>query len=171
MKSELSRWVPPGLNARQELQWIAAGLLLSTLWSLSFFLSLRSAWASLYREGLNGRELIPDAQMADFADVMGRSLAGFGIMACCLLALAVWHYASHYQGGRSIYLMRRLPSRWELHRRCLALPLAAALVCGLTALTLLLVYFAAYLAVTPEECLTPGQWARLWAAILPGGAT
>lgn len=67
--------------------------------------------------------LRPGAVMEDFAQLLDWMLLGFAVTAVCMAALAVWHYASHFQGSRSIYTMRRLPQRWELARRCLTLPL------------------------------------------------
>ena len=80
----------------------------------------------------------------------------------CLVLLAAYHYAYHRQGSKSIYLMRRLPSKLELHRRCLTLPIAGILIALLTAFLLLLIYYAVYMNVTPAECLMPGQWQKLW---------
>jgi len=34
------------------------------------------------------------------------------------------------------------------------------------AFVLLLVYFAVYMIFTPGQCLTPGQWTKLWEAWL-----
>ena len=51
------------------------------------------------------------------------SLWGFWFALIIPPVQAVQNYQSHYRGSRSIYLMRRLPDRWELHRRCLILPL------------------------------------------------
>lgn len=105
-----------------------------------------------------------------FAELLAESrpMAGFWITAACMAALAAWHYAYHYQGSRSIYLMRRLPSRWELWRRCLALPAAGAVCALLLAALLLLCYFGLYLLLTPRPCLQPGQWAGLGRYFLGG---
>ena len=43
--------------------------------------------------------------------------------------------------------------------------LLGAAICLAAALILLLVYFAVYQLVTPEACLTPGQWEKLWRVI------
>ena len=67
----------------------------------------------------------------------------------------VFHYLYHYQGSRSIYLMRRLPDRWELLRRCIALPLCGALAALLTGLLITLLWAGIYLLATPRELLSP----------------
>ena len=71
-------------------------------------------------------------------------------------AAALGLYLSHYQGGRSIYTMRRLPHRGELWRRCLAVPAATALTALAAAAVLTAVYFGIYLIFTPAVCL-PGR--------------
>ena len=76
------------------------------------------------------------------------------------------NYASFRQGSKNIYLMKRLPSRWELHRRCILLPalgMVGSLVMGFT---LLMIYFAIYMLVTPDRCLPPDQWQKLWSVLL-----
>ena len=52
--------------------------------------------------------------------------------------------------------------RVELHRRCLTLPICAAFGCAVCAFVLLLVYFAIYMLMTPQECLQPEQWYKIW---------
>jgi len=64
------------------------------------------------------------------------------------------NYASHRMGSRSDYLMRRLPDRWEWHRRCLTVPLAAVALSALLVLALLVIFFLVY------QYRTPYQW--LW---------
>lgn len=64
-------------------------------------------------------------------------------------------------GAKSIYLMGRLPDRWELHRRCLTLPLGWLLSAVLLPVLTLLVYYGIYYLITPAACLRPGQLAKL----------
>ena len=74
------------------------------------------------------------------------------------LCLAAYNYVGFRNGSKSHYLMRRLPDKWEHHRRCLALPLLAILA-GLVLIPILIaVYYAIYLHFTPEQCLQPNQW-------------
>jgi amino acid transporter len=104
--------------------------------------------------------------MTDFYAILGGALYGFLILALCMPALILYHYAYHYQGSKNIYLMRRLPNRWELHKRCVTLPLLAALICLLSVLVLLCIYLGIYMTATPRECLTPGQWQKIWSVLL-----
>lgn len=114
--------------------------------SMGFFLSryfdARSALYA-YVEQPNGtliRELVPGRIITPFPELMaGIPYLGFW---CYLLLMGIqlWrHYHYHTRGAMPIYLMRRLPDKWELHRRCWTLPIlsAAAEVLLFTALTLL----------------------------------
>lgn len=58
--------------------------------------------------------------------------------------------------------MRRLPNRWELARRCLTLPVLAALFFLGLSLGLCLLDFAIYWNVTPDRFLPSFPWEALW---------
>ena len=166
LERRLERNVPAGLNYRQELTWIAYGGVASLLYSIGFLIRYAGHYQSLFLWVGGSRVLDTNAAMPDFLQVLGSSLSGFFILALSMSALVVNHYAYHHQGSKSIYLMQRLPSRWELHRRCLALPLLAVVACLVVTLLLLLIYFAVYMTATPPACLAPGQWQQLWNALL-----
>ena len=166
MAQKLTRWVPPGFPLRTELTLFTVGNVCAFLYSLTFLFRFWNSYRDLFVWARGVRwGLEPGAVMPDFVQLLDRSLWGFGAAALCMLLLIPAHYAYHRTGSQSIYLMRRLPSRWELHRRCLTLPLLGAAICLAAALILLLVYFAVYQLVTPEVCLTPGQWEKLWRVI------
>ena len=74
----------------------------------------------------------------------------------------IYHYSYHFKGSKSIYLMRRLPDRWELHRRCLTLPIAMAVFFLLMGFVMLLLFFWAYFAAVPAQYIQPDQWAKIW---------
>ncbi len=161
-KPDLSRFAPPGQDTRP-LKWtLIAALAIALLWSFLFFDRLQEAVYSLYENPSLSKAVRPGAVMPDYVLVLGNSLWGFGVAALVTASFAFTNYAYFTSGAKPIYLMRRLPRRFELLRRCTALPLAAAAVCGLCALALLHLYLLIYLAATPEGCLAPGQWAKLW---------
>ena len=156
-----TRWAPAGVNGRREAGWLLAGLGLSAAVGAAAFLRrLCRAIRYAAEYGLAG-ETIPG-----FPEVLGRSLMGFPLVLIAAAGLAVYHVDLHYRGSRSIYLMRRLPDRWGLLRRCGAIPLAGAgaglLLWGL----LKLLFLALYVWLTPAERLgadyTGGLWAVLW---------
>ena len=167
MKINLSRYAPPGFELRTELQFFIAGMALATLHSLSFLTRFAHAKSDLYGRIGTDRYLLPGAVMPDFHTLVGKALIGFLVLAIWwILVFVSAHYGYHFAGSKSIYLMRRLPDRWELHRRCWTLPLLVVLLCLLTATILFLVYYGIYMAATPKECLTPHQWQKIWSVLL-----
>lgn len=166
MKPDLQRFVPLGVNARQELEWMFGGWMLSFFYSMGFLVRYEREYLSLFHTIDKRRVLLEGRFMPDFADLLGSHLYGFLIVALCMLAVVVYHYVYHRQGSKSIYLMRRLPDGMELHRRCWALPVLCALGSILLAFVLLLIYYAIYMLVTPDACLTPGQWEKLWRSVI-----
>jgi len=162
----LARHVPPGVDGKRELIWLAVGGALCLLYSLSFFIVYLDHYQALFVWDGTARILNTEAVMPDFIALLGNSLTGFLILALCLPALIFYHYAYHYRDSMSIYLMKRLPDRWELHRRCISLPFCGILACCGAAFILLLVYFGVYMLLTPSACLAPDQWQKIWIAFL-----
>ena len=162
---ELEKYAPVGYDWRHELRFFAGGLIGALLYSLlRYGFRLRSAYDSLYYlSRTTGEKILREGViMEDFAVLIDKYLLAFPLMALMLAFFAVLHYAWHRRGSRSDYTMRRLPDRWEMHRRCLTIPLCTALICLLAGFAMLLGYYGIYMLVTPEQCLTPGQWARIW---------
>ena len=167
MKIDFRRNVPPGYNYKWELGFWCGGMVCAWLYSLGFFVRLLAYLDLLYGWNNAGqRVLLIGAVMTDYSEVLDNALFGFVILAVCMVFLAVMHYLYHRQGSKSIYVMKRLPSAFEMHRRCLTLPALGASLSLLSAFFLMLIYFAIYVGATPEECLRPGQWYELWRWIL-----
>lgn len=167
-RPDLSRWAPPGLDTGPETRWFLIGWACAAAFACLYYCNrFFSARAELYDFGYGGPTsvLLPGAVMPDFAALLGGWWIGFAVVAVCALGLAAAHYAYHWQGGRSIYLMRRLPDRFVLHRRCLTLPALGLALCLLSAAVLLPLFYWLYISATPEECLTPQQWQKLWSVI------
>ncbi len=170
IETAIRRNAPLGMDIMREVRWFVTSAIAGAVFSMGFFFKLGSRIEELYY--FSGSKKVLDASrvMPDFTEVLGSSLIVFFIMALCSIGVAVYCYAYHYQGSKSIYLMRRLPSRWELHRRCLTLPAVAVAFCLAAALALMLIFFSVYMAATPPACLSPGQWHKIFSLIL-GGAS
>lgn len=162
-KPDLSPYFPAGINTATHIRTIRGGFFGATGWSLWYLNSLFSEKAQLYEDLYgNVKRLKPGAVMPDFRDILGASLYGFFVLALAMAGLAFYYYIYHYQGSRSIYLMKRLPDKNELHKRCLTVPITVAALALVTAFIVILLYYCLYLYVTPEECLSPHQWQKLW---------
>lgn len=165
MRIDLSKRVPAGVDWRRERGWIITALVAAFLYSLGFVIRFSGARSKLFEWDGAVRALIPGAVMPDFAELLGTALLGFPLAALLGMgAAAYWNYAYHRSGSMSIYLMRRLPDKRELHRRCLSFPLAGIAILLLAGFLTLLLYYALYMLCTPAPCLTQGQWAGLWSA-------
>ena len=110
------------------------------------------------------RLLRSGAQIDPLATILGgtfRLAVVYGILTFVNIAA---NYMTFYRESKSIYLMRRIPDRWELPRRCAAVPLiglAAGLI--LTAILICLcnlIYFKA----TPPQCIPAGEHFLFWRA-------
>lgn len=149
------RHVPVGLDGRRERNWGLLGLFFSLFWSVLHFLAYYSLFLNdlLDREGQMRAAGFVNIYMPDFDELLVGNFGGFTMMALCMLPLALYHYLCHYRGSRSIYLMRRLPDRWELHRRCLALPALGLALSVLIPAVLVVIYFCIYQFGTPYRFL------------------
>ena len=162
----LTKNAPPGADIQNQVNWYFGGLIFIGVWSLGFLFRFSTAYERLFNRTETSRYLRGDAMMPEFTDLLGGSLRAVFVIVLALLVCIVMNYASFHQGSKSIYLMKRLPDRWELHRRCILLPalgIAGSLIIGFT---LLMIYFAIYMLVTPDRCLPPDQWQKLWSVLL-----
>lgn len=149
-----SRYLPCGFDAARQRRvlFVMTGLVL--LWAaLCFGTRLQFA----LREYSSGMYIY----IKDFYLVMGNTLAALPIALAAMCALACIYYSSHWDGSRSIYLMRRLPRRWELHRRCLTVPLLGIVFFLLLGLIMTMAMYGIYLLAAPEDSVAPDQLKKL----------
>jgi len=152
-KPDFDRLVPPGFDYGQELRLLGGGIAGSVFFSLFWFSALRDAWKELYSWHLGVKTLIPGTVMRDFWEMVLPYMAGFALVALWELTFVLRHYHYHHEISKSIYLMRRLPNRWERHRRCWTLPLLCCAAVLLAGLVMLLIYYIVYLSFTPPDHL------------------
>ena len=169
MKFKFDRYFPAGYDPSTELKWALAGWGLSIGWSMCFlfryFTELQSCleWEKEY---LNPRSGI---FIPTFPQLIENCFLGFGIVIAFMIFAAILHYRWHYTGSRSIYLMRRLPDRFELARRCLTFPITAIAICLLTAAVLFFLYLALYAFYTPDRFLAYYNYDGTIRSFLTGG--
>lgn len=106
---------------------------------------------------LNGDRYQQLSAVTDFAELMDGRLTALPIAIVAMAAMAVINYSAFYQNSKSIYLMRRLPDRWELARRTVALPAMACAVFLLTAVLLFAIDLGAY-----RWAMSPRYWPEDW---------
>ena len=149
----LEKYAPLGTDVHSQLMWYVAGVGLATIQSMLFLLRYMSARNALYERYAGKMVLIEGAVIEDFAVLITGTFIVLAIECGILLFYPVFNYMYHYQESKMIYLMRRLPDKWELHRRCLTLPIAGAAILAVWGLVLRMMYFAIYMLCTPSQCL------------------
>ena len=169
-ESSFSRWVarqvPPGLDWWTEAKWAVSGLVVGVFWSLTAFCyQFYNARNRLYGWVNEKYVLVESRTIAPFPELLDKSMAVLLLGMVLTIPLACYHYAYYYLGSRSIYVMRRLPDRWELWRRCLTVPVLLAVLC-LAAIELLTIFhFLMFLRFTPSPCLPAEPWPQLLYAL------
>lgn len=158
----LSRLFPMGWPWQSEIMLTAAALGLSALSALALFLSrFAPALDNLYEHAYNQEPvLVPGRMVPPYPQVLGNALLGFGLVALCLILLPIGHFLWHRWGARSDYLMRRLPRRQELAKRCIIGSALLLVITVLTGLVIFWLFFLWYQAATPVGHLPPDVWAR-----------
>ena len=159
--------MPPGAPLRPFFEVFFWGLGISVFCSMWFLAKYFDRREELYYTDRFGDiYLRGDAVMPDFVNILSGTMIWFFVLALLMAAFIVYNYGGYYRGRKSIYTMRRLPNRWEMHKRSIVLPVMAALLTLVVAFAVLLIYYAIYMNCTPEQCLRPDQWAKLWREIL-----
>ncbi len=162
---EISPLLPPGMSRTYIYGALSAALVLSFLWAVLSF------WAE-YGAALNGLEERVRYEMPSFYDVSHMSFAPFPVAIAVCIAAAIANYKYFYNGSRSIYVMRRIKSPLEIHRRSLLLPLAT-IVCLIVMWTVLFwVFYRIYMDYTPLRVLEPNQlepYGEIWRSMIHVG--
>lgn len=162
-KPDLSRLVPLGIDHERGIRLYITWLIVAALYSLPVLIRYRNCYSQIFwTTGTAQKVLREGAVIAPLNEVLGTHMLGFAAVALSMAGVAVYHYIYHRQGSKSIYLMKRLPDRMELHRRCLSLPLIGMAAAIVTGLLFFGIYAAIYFLVTPEEAIAAGQLSTLW---------
>lgn len=156
-KEKIQNWMkmyaPPGIAISQEASYWMMTMGIATIWCLQFLLRYWDNLSSLYEINGSRKIVIEGAMMPAFWDLTYNLFEVFYLVILFCGVMIVYHYYYHYQGSRMMYLMRRLPNRWELHIRCLALPMIAAVLAMIYMLVLKILFYAIYIFCTPSQCL------------------
>lgn len=149
----LEPYVPPGMPIGTLLSsWIFC-MAASTCWCMLFIVRYLDYRGQLFEYRNGRRVLLENAKMPNFEYLTVNLFEVFGIVLLFCALVVVYHYYYHYQGSRMMYLMRRLPNKWEVHIRCFALPIAAGVITIVYMLVLRMLFYAVYVLCTPSQCL------------------
>lgn len=149
---DLKRYTPAGYASPNAVVSIGA-LIFALIKTIELPFNIIGARNALYPDGRLVLGVIPGAKMAPYLSLVEDSFSLFPLFWGFMLLEVIDCYLYHRKGAMSIYLMRRLPDKWELHRRCWGRPLIyTAGSIGLMGL-ILLFYYMIYLLLTPAVCL------------------
>ena len=116
-------------------------------------------------ETIAGVRFLSDRKMADFNELAAGCLNGLWILFVACVLLAVMNYLRVHQESKSIYVMKRISRRAELHERCLTIPVSFLAVGIVLAVVLYRLYLYVYFHYTPEgrlpEYMNPSFWRAL----------
>lgn len=169
MTKRIRKIIPVGIKAETEIWIFACAIAVGLCRALLFFQAYSREYNRLFHIEYGKKVLIEGRTMADFYVVLKGTFNGFIVAIFIFICLIILHYGYHYKDSKSIYTMKRLPDRYELHKRCFTVPLIGIVVSIILITALLLLFYNYYMIKTPADCLFPNQWERLWTAILYGG--
>ena len=154
-KPDWRKLAPVGVDAsRREGPAIGYGLLVAGAFSAPI---PYACWEERQRIlDLLHRGFAPqDVTVRPFSLIAEYGFEMFGVFFLAMLLLGVGHHLLHRKSSMSVYLMRRLPDRWEYLRRCWSIPLLAIAAGAVEMLLLRVVYYAVYLLLTSQAFLPP----------------
>ncbi len=159
----LQKNLPVGINAQYVKKSAAASFVFSVLLSVFLYCSkFFSALNGLYHYESPGIKILDTTEMMpDFRILRVKCFDVFFIMLVLCIAFAVYNFAYHYIGSKSIYTMLRLRSRKEFIIRCISVPLVFAAVLIITIIILNFIYYFTYILLVPAECLYV-DWKMMW---------
>ena len=161
-RNHLHNWLeahtPLGFPGKNEVQLYVALLTVSLIANVCRFVSIFDGYiANLYKTA--DRTVLkspddPSAYMPPFADFVEGHWSYAVLLIMLALFLIIYHYRYHHMNGSmSIYLMRRLPDKKDLFRRCAVLPIVMMGITFLAYAVLTGIYYFAYITLTPEVFL------------------
>ncbi len=153
MMDKLEKIAPPGVNIKTELRAYIWCNVFAIVYSMGFIFKYLDAYDRLYIYSGYKKMLNTAASMESFSSLIDSSFICFLIPVVAAVAYIVYHYIYYYQSSKSIYLMKRLPKRSELYKRCIVLPLMSILASAIVLLVVILIYYGIYRVFTPIECL------------------
>ncbi len=158
MRFNASKYLPAGWDWENLRFGLLLGQLASTAPLVIYLNRFSDSVSALYErylvDGEWVQQLVPNRVVPRFSWlILGTPLMGFGIFFLCMALQVARHYRYHTRDSMSIYLMKRLPNRWELHRRCWTVPLLASLAELLLMGLMIFLCWLLYRYTTPEGCL------------------
>lgn len=120
--AKYDRLGPPGMNQNSWAMFVLVTMIGAALYSLICFTHYSLYTSTTYQMG----QIIEIRRPWEFEDILVKAMPPYPIFAVSMLGFVISNYVYYYQESKSIYTMRRVRSRWELHRRSWTLPVLGA---------------------------------------------
>ena len=154
---------PPGINSKQQFHLFLFGNIISFIFSFfTFIAKYINARAELFSYTGSMRIRIEGAIMIPFRNLINLHFSGYYLVAVAMLCFIIYHYSYYRQNSMSIYLMKRLPNKWERHKRAITIPLLAAFATMGIFLATILFFYNIYFIATPKACLPYDVLHKIW---------
>lgn len=163
MNEFLKRNLPPGMEPTAQKNLFIVGNISAFFISFfAFLIEYASARRGLYMYS-GGKYLLKEGvKIQSFYTFNEIFYSMFLILSIVMLGHIVYNYAYYHKGSKSIYLMKRLPNGFEMHRRALTVPLLSVAATAAIAIISIFIYFIIYVLATPKICLPHDVWGELW---------
>lgn len=147
-----SRYKPMGYTSPNVVSG-AGALIFALIKTIELPFNIIGARDDLYPDGRLTLGVIPGEKMAPYLSLVGDSFRLFPLFWIVMALEVLSAYRYHKRDTMSIYLMRRLPDKWDLHRRCWGMPVILTIGSFLLMGAVLGLYYLVYLLLTPAGCL------------------
>ncbi len=162
----LSDRTPPGMSMQGEAAFFITLLIGAFLYAQGFLFRYSDAYMTLLAQmEMLGVDI---HRIAPFYDVFGHAWNGYFFVMPCMLLFGVSHYLYYHRETKSVYLMRRLPDKWEYHRRALTVTVCELLICMALALLTFFIDCLIYVWSTPAACLPDNILSSFFTAWIGG---
>ncbi len=158
MKKWVKNLLPIVFDWRKECWFFGLCNLIGIVGSFGWVIRYVNALQRVHKYNYATGEYYFDGSIPYFHELTSGMFYGFFAVAAVLLLRLLLHYTYHYQGSKSIYLMRRLPDKGLMHRKAITLPIAEAVLTLLIALLIFTIYVLIYRYATPSEALPLDAW-------------
>lgn len=163
--NKLFRLRPPGAKQGQLKIYFILGMIVSVFFSMGFlpeyFNEVRDINRELTRSALMGTEYL-GRELSLFSDLVNIKMVMFPLYCVGFLIFVFFNYRYFWQESKSVYVMGRVKSFWELHIRCWAMPLLGMAVVALTGFLIYWLYWRIYVGCAPEGFLSAQEAAFGW---------
>ena len=149
----LGKYAPLGIPYEKHIRGFFALVTCATICTMFFFLQYGNALEELYTYRAGKKVLMEGVVIDSFGQITeGLFLMGYAVSVAVFL-MVIYYYLYHYQGSKMMYLMKRLPDRWDIHRRCWTFPVCGAVITVVWMKILEMIYYGIYIIFTPSQCL------------------